>query len=128
MRINATFFNGASILSQKGGIAALSPQGIKEVEAQVSFYRENANLLAQTLIDLGFETYGGVHSPYVWTRMKGLSSWDAFEMLLKHAHIITTPGSGFGPAGEGFLRVSGFATRNSILQAIDRMKQQLILV
>lgn len=121
MRINGTFFNGASILSQKGGIAALSPQGLQEVANQVNFYKENVQILTKTLQELGFETYGGIHSPYVWTRIEGLSSWEAFDLLLEKTHIVTTPGSGFGPAGEGFLRVSGFATRASILEATRRL-------
>lgn len=127
MRINATFFNGASILSQKGGLAVLSNEGIKEVQTQVQFYLENTKMIARTLRDLGFETYGGEHSPYVWTRIKGLSSWQAFDLLLEQAHIVTTPGSGFGPAGEGFLRVSGFAARATIEEAIHRMKHQLTI-
>ena len=125
MRINATFFNGASILSQKGGLAVLSPEGMKEVESQVQFYLENTQMLTKTLTELGFETFGGQHSPYVWTRIKGLSSWQAFDLLLEHANIVTTPGSGFGPAGEGFLRVSGFASRKTINEAIHRLKSQL---
>lgn len=127
MRINGTFFNGASILSQKGGIAVLSPEGMKEVQAQVDFYLENTKMIAETLKSLGFETFGGQHSPYVWTRIKGLNSWQAFDMLLEQAHIVTTPGSGFGPAGEGFLRVSGFATRQTIIEAIYRLKHQLLI-
>ncbi len=126
MRINTTFFNGASILSQKGGLAVLSDEGMKEVKAQVQFYLDNTKMLAQTLHELGFETYGGKHSPYVWTRMKGFTSWEAFDYLLEQAHIVTTPGSGFGPAGEGFLRVSGFAARKTIEEAIYRLKNQLI--
>lgn len=125
MRINATFFNGASILSQKGGLAVLSDDGMKEVHTQVQFYLENTKMIARTLYDLGFETYGGEHSPYVWTRLKGLSSWQAFDLLLEQTHIVTTPGAGFGPAGEGFLRVSGFAKRSSIEEAIHRLKHQL---
>ncbi len=126
-RINGTFFNGASVLSQKGGIAVLSPEGMKEVEAQTSFYLENTRMIAATLKELGFETYGGQHSPYVWARINGLSSWEAFDLLLEQAHIVTTPGSGFGPAGEGFIRVSGFGSRKTIEEAVQRMKHQLVL-
>ncbi len=121
-RINATFFNGASILSQKGGIAALSPEGMQEVQAQVRFYLDNTIMLAKTFKELGFTTYGGEHSPYIWTMLPGLSSWDAFDTILERTHIITTPGSGFGPAGEGFLRVSGFASRATVEEAIGRLQ------
>ncbi len=127
MRINTTFFNGASILSQKGGLACLSEMGLKEVHAQVAFYLENVKLLAKCVKELGFETYGGEHSPYLWTRIKGLSSWQAFDELLDKTHIVTTPGSGFGPAGEGFLRISGFAKREKIHEAIERMHRSFKL-
>lgn len=122
MRINATFFNGASIISQKGGLAVLSPEGLKEVKEQVQFYLENTQMLAKTLSFLGFETFGGMHSPYVWTRLPDFTSWQAFDLLLEQANIVTTPGSGFGPAGEGFLRVSGFAARKTIEEAVTRLK------
>ncbi len=124
-RINATFFNGASILSQKGGIAALSEEGMKEVQAQVQFYLNNTRQLAKTFKELGFDTYGGEHSPYIWTSMPGLSSWDAFDYILERAHIITTPGAGFGPSGDGFLRVSGFASKETVAEGIERLKHTL---
>ncbi|MCE5294390.1 MAG: LL-diaminopimelate aminotransferase [Chlamydiales bacterium] len=127
MRINTTFFNGASILSQKGGLAVLSDQGMKEVRNQVDFYLENTQMIKNTLKAIGFETYGGEHSPYVWTRCQGLTSWQTFDMLLENAHIVTTPGSGFGPAGEGFIRVSGFATRKTIDEAILRLQNLKVL-
>ncbi|MBS0634893.1 MAG: LL-diaminopimelate aminotransferase [Verrucomicrobia bacterium] len=127
MRINGTFFNGASILSQKGGIACLSQEGIKEVQAQVAFYLENTKMLAKAVKEHGFETYGGEHSPYLWARLKGLTSWQTFDMLLEQANIVTTPGSGFGPAGEGFIRISGFATRATVEQAIQNITKIDIL-
>lgn len=127
-RINATFFNGASIISQKGGLAVLEPEGQKEVKEQVAFYLENTQLLRTTLQELGVQTYGGTHSPYLWTQIEGLTSWQAFDTLLDSAHIVTTPGTGFGPSGEGFLRISGFASRSTILEACSRMKSQLVLV
>jgi LL-diaminopimelate aminotransferase len=126
MRINATFFNGAAILSQKGGLAVMSPQGLEEARQQVEFYQNNTKRLTRTLQELGFSTYGGIHSPYVWTKIEGLTSWQAFDFLLEKAHIITTPGSGFGPAGEGFLRISGFASKATIDEAIERLSQTLL--
>lgn len=121
MRINATFFNGASIISQKGGIAVLSPQGLSEVQAQVEFYLENTKMLASCLSNLGFKTYGATHSPYVWVKMQDMTSWQAFDLLLNTAQIVTTPGSGFGKSGEGFLRLSGFGSRASVIEACKRM-------
>jgi len=128
MRINATFFNGASIISQKGGLAVLEPEGQKEVKQQVAFYLENTRALRSTLQDLGIQTYGGTHSPYLWTQIEGLTSWQAFDLLLESAHIVTTPGTGFGPSGEGFVRISGFATRSTIQEACRRLSTQLVLV
>lgn len=124
-RIATTFFNGASILSQRGGIAALSSEGLVEVHSQVQFYRENIGIVKQTLEALGIEVYGGVESPYAWARIPGYSSWQLFDELLHKAHIVTTPGSGFGPSGEGFVRISGFASREVILEAAKRIKELL---
>lgn len=124
-RIAATFFNGASILSQKGGIAALQPEGLKEVYAQVQFYKENIAILKNTLQELDVEVYGGTDSPYAWMRLGNTSSWELFELLLQKAHIVTTPGEGFGPSGNGFVRISGFASREVIIDASSRLKQLL---
>ena len=124
MRLITTFYNGASYISQHGGLAALSDKGLEEIRAQVSFYLTNAKMLRRAFLDLGYEAYGGINSPYLWVRAAGKTSWQAFEELLEKAHIITTPGVGFGPAGEGFLRISGFAHRSSIEEAIARLNSK----
>ena len=121
LRIITTFYNGASIISQYGGIAALSPVGLKEMKAIVNFYLENAKLLRAAFEDLDFEVYGGIHSPYLWVRQKGKTSWQLFDELLHNAHIQTTPGVGFGTSGEGFLRISSFGRRATIQEAIGRL-------
>jgi LL-diaminopimelate aminotransferase len=122
MRIITTFYNGASIASQKAGLAALSPTGFQELQKTIDFYLENAALLRKTFLELGYEVHGGIHSPYLWVRLKGKSSWETFDELLHGPHILTTPGVGFGTGGEGFLRISSFGNRDTIEEAIKRLR------
>lgn len=121
-RVISTLFNGASIISQKGGIAALSPIGIEASKLSIQLYQENASLLKEALKKISFEVYGAEHSPYIWARTPGLTSWEAFQLFLEEAQIVTTPGSGFGKSGEGFIRLSAFSSRESILDAIKRFE------
>ena len=121
-RFITTMFNGASIISQHGGLATLSPQGFKEVTAIVDFYLENARLLKSALERKGYEVFGGSHAPYLWVRFPGRTSWDVFQELLEKIHIVSIPGSGFGPSGDGFIRLSSFGSRENILCAIERFK------
>jgi len=121
MRLITTFYNGSSIISQHGGIAALQPAGMSEMRELVSFYLESTGLLLEAFKQLGYEVYGGIHAPYLWVRLQGKSSWDAFDELLRTAHVLTTPGIGFGESGDGFLRISGFGKRATILEAIGRL-------
>lgn len=124
-RISSTFFNGASILSQKGGIAVLDTEGLQEVHSQVSHYLGNIGIIKRTLEEAGIEVHGAVESPYAWVRLSNMSSWQIFDLLLEEAHIVTTPGVGFGPSGEGFVRISGFAARHTIEEAACRLKEVL---
>jgi LL-diaminopimelate aminotransferase len=124
-RIHATFFNGASNLAQAGGIAALEPEGVKAMKKLHAFYMENTVLLKTALEKLGYGVYGGIHAPYVWVKFPRHTSWEAFEMLLEKGHLISTPGIGFGSSGEGFVRLSAFGHRESILEAIVRLKSCL---
>lgn len=121
-RMHATFFNGASIISQAGGIAALEEEGFRQINSQVAFYLENARLLREALIEKGIEVYGGEHAPYLWASFPHMGSWDAFHTLLEKVEIVTTPGAGFGPSGEGFVRLSAYGSREHILEAIDRLR------
>lgn len=130
-RIVTTFFNGASNLAQAGGIAALSHQD--EIKKIGDFYRENARLIREALQQKGGSIYGGENAPYLWVDFRekihaggsyNLNSWDLFQTLLQSTQIITTPGSGFGSCGEGFLRFSAFGKRQNILQAISRIQTQ----
>ncbi|WP_068468074.1 LL-diaminopimelate aminotransferase [Candidatus Protochlamydia phocaeensis] len=124
-RINSTFFNGASNLAQAGGLAALQPEGCQAMERLITFYMENAALLRQVFEAHGYSVYGGIHTPYLWVKFPHHTSWEAFEILLEKIHIISTPGSGFGPAGEGFLRFSAFGYRDRIEEAVRRLKKHL---
>lgn len=121
-RITTTLFNGASIIAQCGGIAAIEPKGREEIEKQIFFYLENAKIIKNALTNKGLEVFGGDHAPYLWTRFPKMTSWEAFQMLLEKAHIVTTPGSGFGPKGDGFLRFSAYGKRENILEAASRIK------
>ncbi|CAI6000409.1 unnamed protein product [Closterium sp. NIES-65] len=120
-RVTCTCFNGASNVSQAGGLACLSPEGLEAMASLVSFYKENAAILKSTFQSLGFETHGGDNAPYVWVRFPGRSSWDVFAEILEKADIVTTPGSGFGPGGEGFVRASAFGNRANIEEAARRI-------
>ncbi|XP_010263614.1 PREDICTED: LL-diaminopimelate aminotransferase, chloroplastic-like isoform X2 [Nelumbo nucifera] len=122
-RIVCTCFNGASNISQTGGLACLSPEGIKAMHDVVSFYKENTKIIMDTFNSLGFKVQGGEHAPYVWVHFPGRSSWDVFAEILEKIHLVTTPGSGFGPGGEGFIRVSAFGHRGNVLEACKRLKQ-----
>ncbi|CDP01154.1 unnamed protein product [Coffea canephora] len=122
-RIVCTAFNGASNIAQAGGLACLSPEGIKAMQDVVGFYKENTQIIMDTFNSLGFKVYGGTNAPYVWVHFPGQSSWDVFNEILEKTHVVTTPGSGFGPGGEGFIRVSAFGNRNNVLEACSRFKQ-----
>lgn len=123
-----TFFNGASNIVQAGGVAALSSLGRKQTEEQVAFYLENARIINEGLQTLGITTYGGGNAPYVWLKTpRGLSSWDFFDKLLGECHVVGTPGSGFGPAGEGFFRLSAFGHRENVEHAVNSIRENLVL-
>lgn len=121
-RIVCTCFNGASNISQAGGLACLSPEGLKAMHEVVGFYKENTDIIVETFNSLGFKVYGGKNAPYVWVQFPGRSSWDVFSEILEKTHVVTTPGSGFGPGGEGFVRVSAFGHRGNVLEACKRFK------
>lgn len=120
-RLVNTIFNGASNIAQAGGIAALEPQGLDEMKKMVSYYLENAQVINDTLLKLNIPTFGGFNSPFIWAKFEGKNSWDVFNSILNNCHVLTTPGSGFGPAGEGFIRFSAFGHRKNILKATQRL-------
>ena len=121
-RIMTTLFNGASNIAQEGGMAVLGDEGLKHVRKTVDFYLENVRLIKEHLLKERVEVYGGEHAPYLWVHFLGRKSWDLFQEFLEKWHIVTTPGSGFGGCGEGFLRMTGFGKRDNILKALQRLK------
>nr|XP_016437403.1 PREDICTED: LL-diaminopimelate aminotransferase, chloroplastic-like [Nicotiana tabacum] len=122
-RIVCTSFNGASNIAQAGGLACLSPDGFKAMKDVVSFYKENTEIIMETFKSLGYKVYGGKNAPYVWVHFPGRSSWEVFSEILEKTHVVTTPGSGFGPGGEGFVRVSAFGHRENVVEACRRFKE-----
>ncbi len=123
-RICSTFFNGASNLAQRAGIAVLQEPGWQQVNKVIGQYLENAQLIKEMFTSLGYPCFGGTHAPYVWVDYSPKTSWEAFEELLFRAHTIAVPGSGFGTAGEHFLRFSSFAPKESVLEALARITHQ----
>lgn len=126
-RLHHTIFNGASNIAQAGGQAVLTDQGWQEVLGLTRFYLENARLIRQVFEKHHYPIYGGQHIPYLWVEFRGRRSWDIFEDLLESAHILGTPGVGFGPSGEGFLRLSAFGHRENILEAARRLDHWLTI-
>ena len=127
-RRTTTMFNGASNIAQEGGLAVLSKNGQQECKKIIDYYMENARIIKSATIKLGLKVYGGQNAPYIWLKVpNGMSSWDFFDKLLNETHVVGTPGSGFGPHGEGFLRLSAFGHREDIQKAVKSMKENLKL-
>ena len=124
-RVHATFFNGASNIAQKGGMAVLHPEGQKSIQTLIHYYMENAAILRHMLAEFNLEVYGGKNAPYLWVQFPHSSSWQTFDALLEKAHVVCAPGSGFGPAGEGFIRLSAFGKRTEIEEAAYRLQSFL---
>ncbi|HIJ65867.1 MAG TPA: LL-diaminopimelate aminotransferase [Candidatus Hydrogenedentes bacterium] len=123
-----TMFNGASNIAQAGGLAALSEQGQRECRELTGYYMTNARGIREGLEDLGLEVFGGVNAPYVWVRTpNGMTSWEFFDKLLEEAHVVGTPGSGFGPSGEGYFRLSAFGHQQDIARAVQSIHDNLVL-
>ncbi len=122
-RITTTLFNGASNIAQHGALASLDEKGMKEMKETISYYLENATIIRASMQKLEYEVYGGVHAPYLWVRIKGKTSWQAFEEFLKNAHVVTIPGVGFGSSGEGFLRLSALGNREDVKEAVKRIEK-----
>lgn len=121
-RRQSTKFNGVSYIVQRGAEAVYSEAGQAQVRGLVQFYLENARIICEQLMAAGIQVYGGVNAPYVWVKTpNGLSSWDFFDKLLHHCHVVGTPGSGFGSAGEGYFRLSAFNSRANVEEAMRRM-------
>ena len=122
LRRQTTKFNGASYIIQRGAEALYSPEGKLEVKQNVDYYLANARLIRQTMSKAGFTVFGGENSPYIWVKSpSGESSWDLFEKLLREVNISCTPGVGFGDAGEGYIRLTGFNSTANTELAMKRI-------
>lgn len=124
-RVITTLFNGASNIAQAGGLAALTQIGRTETRGLIAYYQENARVIASGLQSMGIPVYGAKNSPYIWAHFPGQKSWAVFEKILNEAHVVTTPGAGFGPAGESFVRFSAFGQQKSVQEALQRLKKIL---
>jgi LL-diaminopimelate aminotransferase len=125
-RLMTTIFNGASNIAQAGGLASLDETGLAETKALTDYYLENAKIIRNTLTGANFraagvEVFGGDNAPYVWVRFPGRKSWDVFDRILDECHVVCTPGAGFGPAGESFIRFSSFGHRDQVIEACARL-------
>ena len=125
-RRQSTKFNGTSYLSQRAAEAIYSPEGKLQTKAIISYYMKNARIMLETLKGIGFKVFGGVDAPYLWVRTpKGMTSWDFFDTMLQKAHVVCTPGVGFGPSGEGYVRLTAFGNREQTEEALERIKTQI---
>jgi LL-diaminopimelate aminotransferase len=122
-RRQSTKFNGVSYIVQRGAEAVYSADGQRQVKGLIDFYMENAAIIRRELTAAGFEVYGGQQAPYVWLKTPaGIDSWGFFDQLLGRAHVVGTPGSGFGAAGEGYFRLSAFNSRANVNEAMTRLR------
>ena len=123
-RRHGTKYNGAPYIVQRAGEAVYSPEGKKQLADQVAYYMKNAAYIREGLSDAGYTVYGGVNAPYIWLKApNGMSSWEFFDYLLEKANIVGTPGSGFGPSGETYFRLTAFGQYENTVEAIERIKK-----
>ena len=122
-RRQATKFNGVSYITQRAAEAVYAEQGQKEIKETLAYYQKNAKVIFEGMQAAGFTCYGAVNSPYVWLKVpEGMTSWEFFDLLLDKTHVVGTPGSGFGPSGEGFFRLTAFGNADKTVEAVERIK------
>ena len=127
-RRQSTKFNGVPYVIQKAAAAVYTPDGQKQVRDGIDFYMENAGIIRDALVAIGLTVYGARNAPYIWVKTPaGLGSWQLFDKLLNEAHVVSTPGAGFGPSGEGYLRLTAFGQRADTLEAVERIKTRVKL-
>ena len=123
-RRHGTKYNGAPYIVQKAGEAVYSEEGKEQLKKQVAYYMNNAKVIYQGLKDAGYTVSGGVNAPYIWLKTpEGMDSWEFFDFLLEKGNVVGTPGSGFGPSGEGYFRLTAFGSYENTVEAIERMKK-----
>jgi LL-diaminopimelate aminotransferase len=119
-----TKFNGVSYITQAGAAATYTPEGKAQIRKTIELYMNNAKLIRERLISLGYQVYGGVNAPYIWLKTpQGFDSWEFFDLLLTKANVVTTPGVGFGPSGAGFVRLTAFGDPDNVRVALDRISR-----
>ena len=122
-RRHGTKFNGAPYIVQRAGEAVYSEEGRAQLKKQVAYYMENAAVIREGLKAAGYTVFGGVDAPYIWMKTPGnMTSWEFFDELLEHANVVGTPGSGFGPSGEGYFRLTAFGSHENTRAALERIK------
>ena len=122
-RRHGTKYNGAPYIVQRAGEAVYSEEGKRQVQAQIAYYMENAGIIAGELKAAGYEVSGGINAPYIWLRTPGsMTSWEFFDYLLEEANVVGTPGSGFGPNGEHYFRLTAFGSRENTIEAMERIR------
>ena len=125
-RRQTTKFNGVPYVVQRGAQAVYTPEGQEQVHATIAYYQRNARVIREGLSRAGLEVYGGVNATYIWVKTPhDMGSWDFFDLLLRQAHVVTTPGAGFGPSGEGYIRVTAFGEAQQAVQAVERIQSVL---
>ena len=125
-RRQCTKFNGTSYISQRAAEAIYTPEGKQQIRTTISYYMQNAKLMCETLTQMGFTVHGGTDAPYIWVKTpKGMTSWEFFDWMLHSAHVVCTPGAGFGPSGEGYVRLTAFGTHENTEKALRRMANRL---
>lgn len=123
-RRHGTKYNGAPYIIQRAGEAVYSPEGQAQLKEQVAYYMKNARVIYEGLKESGYTVTGGVNAPYIWMKTPDhLTSWEFFDRLLEQAQVVGTPGSGFGPSGEGYFRLTAFGTYENTVQAVERIKR-----
>ena len=123
-RRHGTKFNGAPYIIQRAGEAVYSEEGKAQTGEQIAYYMNNAKEIRKALTDMGYTVYGGVNAPYIWLKTpNGMKSWDFFDLLLEKANVVGTPGSGFGPSGEGYFRLTAFGSAENTGKALERIKK-----
>lgn len=125
-RRQGTKFNGVPYVVQRAAEAVYSPEGQAQIQQTIRYYLENAKVIREGLTAAGLTVYGGVNAPYIWFRTPdGVGSWDFFDRLLREACVVTTPGAGFGPSGEGYIRLTAFGDADATREAVERIKKIL---
>jgi LL-diaminopimelate aminotransferase len=121
-RRQTTKFNGVPYVVQRGAAAIYTDEGKKQVRETIGYYQENARVIREGLSQAGLTVSGGVNAPYIWVKTpEGMGSWEFFDLLLQKANVVTTPGAGFGPSGEGYIRVTAFGDADATKEAVERI-------